>query len=52
MKGYKIKIEPDSSGYFLYFKKEVQSVAGKWVRVEIAKKGFQCELSKYPWGEV
>ena len=32
--------------------KEVQSVAGKWVRVEIAKKGFQCELSKYPWGEV
>ena len=32
--------------------KEVQSVAGKWVNVEIAEKGFQCELSKYPWGEV
>ena len=32
--------------------KEVQSVAGKWVNVEVAEKGFQCELSKYPWSEV
>ena len=32
--------------------KEVQSVAGKWVKVAVAEKGFQFELSKYPWGEV
>ena len=30
-------------------KREVQEVVGKWVRVEVAEKGFQCELSKYPF---
>ena len=30
-------------------KSEIQQVAGKWVNVEIAEKGFQCELSKYPF---
>ena len=30
-------------------KQEIQEVAGKWVSVEIAEKGFQCELSKYPF---
>lgn len=30
-------------------KSEIQEVAGKWVNVEIAEKGFQCELSKYPF---
>ena len=30
-------------------KSEIQQVAGKWVRVEVAEKGFQCELSKYPF---
>mgnify|MGYP005764652785 FL=1 len=29
--------------------KEVQSVAGKWVRVDVAKAGMTVELSKYPW---
>ena len=33
-------------------KSEIQQVVGKWVQVEVAEKGFQCELSKYPWGEV
>ena len=32
--------------------KEVQSVAGKWVNVEVAKAGGEYVLSKYPWGEV
>lgn len=32
-------------------RKQVQEVTGKWVNVEVAEKGFQCELSKYPWGE-
>ena len=31
---------------------QVQSVAGKWVNVEIAYAGGEWELSKYPWGEV
>ena len=31
-------------------KREIQEVAGKRVSVEIAEKGFQCKLSKYPWG--
>lgn len=30
-------------------KSEIQQVAGKWVNVEIAEKGFQRELSKYPF---
>ena len=30
--------------------KEVQSVAGKWVRVDVACAGMTVELSKYPWG--
>ena len=30
-------------------KREVKEVVGKWVRVEVAEKGFQCELSKYPF---
>ena len=30
-------------------KQEVQEVVGKWANVEIAEKGFQCELSKYPF---
>lgn len=30
-------------------KQEIRQVAGKWVSVEIAEKGFQCELSKYPF---
>lgn len=30
-------------------KREVREVVGKWVRVEVAEKGFQCELSKYPF---
>ena len=30
-------------------KREVQEVVEKWVRVEVAEKGFQCELSKYPF---
>ena len=29
--------------------KEVQSVAGKWVKVDVAKVGMTIELSKYPW---
>lgn len=29
--------------------KEVQSVAGKWVRVDVAKAGDEYVLSKYPW---
>ena len=29
--------------------KEVQSVAGKWVRVDVAKAGMTVELSKYPF---
>ena len=29
--------------------KEVQSVAGKWVSVSVAKAGFEVELSKYPF---
>ena len=29
--------------------KEVQSVAGKWVRVDVARAGFEVELSKYPF---
>lgn len=29
--------------------KEVQSVAGKWVNVEIARARMELELSKYPW---
>ena len=32
-----------------HMKQEIQQVAGKWVNVEIAEKGFQCELSKYPF---
>ena len=31
--------------------KEVQSVAGKWVRVDVAHAGDEYVLSKYPWGE-
>ena len=30
-------------------KSEMQQVAGKWVRVEVAKKGSVIELSKYPF---
>ena len=30
--------------------KEVQSVAGKWVRVDVAHAGDEYVLSKYPWG--
>lgn len=30
-------------------KKEVQSVAGKWVKVEVAHAGMTVELSKYPF---
>ena len=30
--------------------KEVQSVAGKWVRVDVAHAGDKYVLSKYPWG--
>ena len=30
--------------------KEVQSVAGKWVNVAVAKAGDKYVLSKYPWG--
>ena len=30
-------------------KKEVQSVAGKWVNVAVAHAGFEVELSKYPF---
>ena len=26
-----------------------QSVAGKWVNVEVACAGMELELSKYPW---
>ena len=29
--------------------KEVQSVAGKWVRVDLAKAGMSVELNKYPF---
>ena len=29
--------------------KEVQSVAGKWVNVEVAHAGDEYLLSKYPW---
>ena len=29
--------------------KEIQSVAGKWVNVDVAKVGMTVELSKYPW---
>ena len=29
--------------------KEVQSVAGKWVKVDVAKAGMSVELSKYPF---
>ena len=29
---------------------QVQSVAGKWVNVEIAEKGKVFELSRFPWG--
>lgn len=29
--------------------KEVQSVAGKWVRVDVAHAGLEVELSKYPF---
>ena len=29
--------------------KEVQSVAGKWVRVDVAHAGMELELSKYPF---
>lgn len=29
--------------------KEVQSVAGKWVRVDVAHAGDEYVLSKYPW---
>ena len=29
--------------------KEVQSVAGKWVRVEVAEKNSVVSLSKYPF---
>lgn len=29
--------------------KEVQSVAGKWVRVDVAHAGAEYVLSKYPW---
>lgn len=29
--------------------KEIQSVAGKWVKVDVAKVGMTVELSKYPW---
>ena len=29
--------------------KEVQSVAGKWVNVDVAHAGMTVELSKYPW---
>ena len=28
---------------------EVQSVAGKWVRVDVARAGMSIELSKYPF---
>ena len=30
--------------------KEVQSVAGKWARVDVAHAGMAVELNKYPWG--
>ena len=30
--------------------REIQSVAGKWVRVEVAHAGMSVELNKYPWG--
>lgn len=30
--------------------KEVQSVAGKWVSVVVAKAVDEYVLSKYPWG--
>lgn len=30
-------------------KKEVQSVAGKWVKVDVAHAGLEVELSKYPF---
>ena len=30
-------------------KSEIQQAAGKWVRVEVAKKGSVIELSKYPF---
>ena len=30
-------------------KSEIQESSGKWVRVGVAEKGFQCELSKYPF---
>ena len=30
-------------------KREVQSVAGKWVNVAVAKAGDEYVLSKYPW---
>lgn len=30
-------------------KKEVQSVAGKWARVDVAKAGMTVELNKYPF---
>ena len=30
--------------------KEVQSVAGKWAKVDVAKAGMSVELNKYPWG--
>ena len=29
--------------------REIQSVAGKWVNVDVAKVGMTVELSKYPW---
>lgn len=29
--------------------KEVQSVAGKWVNVAVAKAGMELKMSKYPW---
>lgn len=30
-------------------KQEIQEVVGKWVTVDVCKKDFQCELSKYPF---
>ena len=29
--------------------KEVQSVAGKWVNIAVAKAGMELKMSKYPW---
>ena len=29
--------------------REIQSVAGKWVNIAVAKAGMELKMSKYPW---